>query len=268
MGQIMFVMWRETVEAMLVVGVLHAWLARQPDARTAQRYLWLGVAAGVVAAVVLGCGIEALDQSLDGEGRDYFQAVLMLLAAALIVQMVFWMRRHGRGMRQQLEGELAQRVAQSQHWGVATLAGIAVAREGSETVVFLGGLLRGGAGFASAEFWLALILGFALAALSFGLLQWGGKRVGWRLFFRVSETLLLLLGCALLVGSVEQLIGLDVVPTGIARVWDSRWLVDDGRTFGSLLAAFTGYRAQPSLTVLVVVAVYWLGVVWRARTFR
>ena len=268
MGQIMFVMWRETVEAMLVVGVLHAWLARQPDARQAQRYLWLGVLGGLVAAVVLGCGIEALDQSLDGEGRDYFQAGLMLLAAALIVQMVFWMRRQGRSMRQQLEGQLAQRVAQSQHWGVAALAGIAVAREGSETVVFLGGLLHSGAGFASVDFWLALVLGFGLAAITFGLLQWGGKRVGWRLFFRISEMLLLLLGCALLVGCVEQLIGLDFLPAGSARVWDTRWLVDDGKTLGGLLAAFTGYRSQPSLTVLIVVALYWVGVSWRARRPR
>jgi len=268
MGQIMFVMWRETVEAMLVVGVLHAWLARQPDARTAQRYLWLGVAVGLVAAVLLGCGIEALDQSLDGEGHDYFQAALMLVAAALIVQMVLWMRRQGRNMRQQLEGALARRVAQRQYWGVAALAGIAVAREGSETVVFLGGLVHGSAGFASPEFWLALVLGLLLAALSFGLLQWGGRRVGWRMFFRFSEAVLLLLGCALLVGGVEQLLGLDVLPALIARVWDSRWLINDAGTFGGLLAAFTGYRAQPSLTVLVIVAVYWTGVVWHLRRFR
>ena len=32
MGQIIFIMWRESVEALLVVGILYAWLSRTPDA--------------------------------------------------------------------------------------------------------------------------------------------------------------------------------------------------------------------------------------------
>ena len=40
-----------------------------------------------------------------------------------------------------------------------SLAAIAVAREGSETVVFLSSLAMGSNGFASGQFWLALGLG-------------------------------------------------------------------------------------------------------------
>ncbi|KAB7614182.1 FTR1 family iron permease, partial [Verminephrobacter sp. Larva24] len=47
LGQILFVMWRETVEAMLVVGILHAWLAHDPSGRRGKKYLWLGVLAGL-----------------------------------------------------------------------------------------------------------------------------------------------------------------------------------------------------------------------------
>jgi len=47
MGQSMFIVWRESVEALLVIGILHAWLRQQPGAGNALRMLWAGVAAGL-----------------------------------------------------------------------------------------------------------------------------------------------------------------------------------------------------------------------------
>jgi hypothetical protein len=33
MGNALFIVWRETIEAMLVIGILHGWLSARPDAR-------------------------------------------------------------------------------------------------------------------------------------------------------------------------------------------------------------------------------------------
>ena len=107
-SQILFVMWRETVEAMLVVGILHAWLAHNPGGERGLKYLWLGVLTGLVGAFLLGLGIDALNSVLSDEGQEYFQAALLLVAAALIVQMVFWMRRQGARMQQGLVQSLAR----------------------------------------------------------------------------------------------------------------------------------------------------------------
>ena len=65
-GQILFVMWRESVEAMLVVGILHAWLAHQPQGRRGLVYLWLGVGVGLLAALALGLGIRPSVAGLGG----------------------------------------------------------------------------------------------------------------------------------------------------------------------------------------------------------
>ncbi|HCJ28124.1 MAG TPA: FTR1 family iron permease, partial [Pseudomonas sp.] len=46
MGQSIFIVWRESVEALLVIGIMHAWLSQQPDTRHALRMLWGGVVAG------------------------------------------------------------------------------------------------------------------------------------------------------------------------------------------------------------------------------
>jgi high-affinity iron transporter len=40
MGNALFIVWRESAEAMLVVGILYAWLRNRPDAATGMRFLW------------------------------------------------------------------------------------------------------------------------------------------------------------------------------------------------------------------------------------
>ncbi len=267
-GQILFVMWRETVEAMLVVGILHAWLSHHPQGRHGLKYLWLGVLTGLAAALVLGLGIDAMNAVLSDEGQEYFQASLLLLAAALIVQMVFWMRRHGQRLKRDLEQSLAHSTRQQNWWGVYSLAAIAVAREGSEAVLFLGSLAMGAKGLGSSAFWLALGLGVVLAAGTFYLLQLGGRLISWRVFFKVTEVLLLLLGGALLVSGIEKLIDVQLLPALMHQVWDSTGLLDDGTVAGSVVAAFTGYRARPSLMVVLVFGLYWLGVQWISRPAR
>lgn len=266
--QILFVMWRETVEAMLVVGILYAWLSHHPAGARGLKYLWGGVLAGLAGAFLLGLGVGSLDGVLSDEGHAYFMAAMLLLAAALIVQMVFWMRRHGRRLKRDMEQSLSDSAKTENWWGVFSLAAIAVAREGSEAVVFVSSLAMGSSGFASASFWLALGLGAVLAGATFGLLQLGGKLFSWRAFFRVTEILLLLLAGSLLLGGVEKLIDVQLLPVIVAQVWDSSRLLDDGSVLGSLVSSFTGYRARPDLLSLIVFAAYWLAIRWMLRASR
>lgn len=258
LGQILFVMWRESVEAMLVVGILYAWLAQVPHARRARLHLWLGVLLGLGFALLLGLGLEAFSAALGDEAQDYLQAAMQCLAAALIVHMVLWMRRNGATLRRDLHGALQASSQTRRWWGVTGLAALAVAREGSETVVFLSGLLAG-QGWAQPAFWLALALGLALAGATFAALQWGGRRVPWQVFFRTTEIVLLLLGGALLVAGVERLVALQFLPALLDPAWDSSGWLADGTLVSNVLGAFTGYRAQPSLLAVLVWLGYWAG---------
>ncbi len=153
---------------------------------------------------LLGTALILFGDRLDDNSQQIFQTVLMLLAAGLIVQMVLWMRRHGRTLKRDLETALQGAADKGNWWGVFTLAAIAVAREGCETVVFLAGTLsaaRNG-GFAPVVF--SAAGGLALAVATYGLLQLGGKILSWRTFFRVTEILLLLLAGALLLTAADQ----------------------------------------------------------------
>jgi len=262
MEQVLFIVWRESVEALLVVGILYTWLRATPEGKRGLPYLWGGVAAGLALAVALALVLLGVSSWLSDEGQEWFQAIMSLAACALVVQMVVWMKKHGRTLKGELESGARASVASDNWWGLLVLVAIAVAREGSETVVFLYGTVSAGQG-GSDMLMLALagVAGFAVALLTFWLLQLGGKLITWRRFFLVTEILLLLLASSLLVGGLDHLISLDVLPTLVDPVWDSSWLLSDSTGLGKVLADFAGYRALPALTSVLLWVAYWI-VVW------
>jgi high-affinity iron transporter len=197
---------------------------------------------------------------LSGDGLEYFQLAMMAIAAGLIVQMVFWMRRHGRTFKKDLESSMAKNARAANWWGLLVVVALAVGRETAETVVFLYGLAADKGGITH----LPIVLGLGLVAAfaTFWLLQQGSRILSWRLFFRASEILLLLLAGALLVSGVEKLIALDVLPALVDPLWDTSRLLDDSGRIGGLIASFTGYRSRPALLPLLALALYWATMAW------
>ena len=125
-------------------------------------------------------------------------------------------------------------------------------------MVFLYGSLSNASAADSGPLALAGLGGLALALLTFYVLQLGGRVLSWRLFFRVTEILLLLLGASLFLSGVEKLISMDYLPALLDPVWDSSALIDDMSPAGGVLAALVGYRAQPALTSVLAYAGFWL----------
>ncbi|WP_459617907.1 FTR1 family iron permease [Bordetella sp. 2513F-2] len=261
MEQVLFIVWRESVEALLVVGILYSWLRAAPEGRRGLPYLWGGVLAGLGLAVMLALVLLGVSSWLGDEGQEWFQAGMSLVACALVVQMVVWMKRHGRTLKGELEGGARRSAAGDSWWGLLVLVMIAVAREGSETVVFLYGTVAASQGGGAGMLGLAGAAGFALALLTFWLLQLGGRLITWRRFFLLTEALLLLLAAALLVGGLDRLISIGAVPALVDPVWDSAWLLDDSTGVGKVLADFAGYRAYPALTSVLCWLAYWV-LVW------
>jgi high-affinity iron transporter len=255
MGNALFIIWRESAEAMLVVGILYAWLRKHPDVKRGMRYLWAGVGAGVGLALLLAAVMLGIATMLSDLGLEYFQLAMMLIAAGLIVQMVFWMRSHGRTLKRELEANMQSNATAANWWGLLVVVALAVGRESAETVVFLYGL---GVQYASVWSFLGVLaLGVGAAWLTFWALQQGSRMLSWRVFFRVSEIVLLLLAGALFVSGIEKMISLDVLPPLVDRLWDTSGVIDDSGRVGGMLAALTGYRARPALLPVLLLAAYW-----------
>jgi High-affinity Fe2+/Pb2+ permease len=139
MGAPLFIVWRESIEALLVIGILYTWLRRE-NLLTLKNRLWAGTALGLVLAGILAILFYVAGTWFAGPGGEWFFTAMMAVAALLIMQMIVWMHHHGASMKHTLEREAAQSVQSSGGFGIMLLAMIAVAREGSETVVFLAGV--------------------------------------------------------------------------------------------------------------------------------
>lgn len=251
MGSIEFVVWRECIEAFLVIGVFHTWLRREGRAT---RAVWLGVGGGVALAAALGAAMLLIQGELAGQALEGFEAAILLLAAGLVTHMVLWMRRHGRGLKASLEREAAAAADRHGDRGVALVVALAIAREGAELVVFLYGLA-----FERTVGSLALGVGggFVAALATAWIAARGLARLNVALLLRVTAVLLLLFAGSLLVAGCERLIGLGWLPGLVEPLWNSSGLLDDASGVGRVVAEVAGYRAQPSLTVLLVFATYW-----------
>lgn len=265
MGNALFIVWRESVEAILVISILYAWIRARGDGRIGLGHLWAGVGGGVVLAGVLALAMLGLQSQLAGEALEVFQTAIVLVAAALITHMVLWMRQHGRTMRRDLESGLANAAGGA---SATLLAALAVGREGAETVLFLYGLGVEQSGDALRQMVAGAGFGFLLALATAWLIQRGARWLPRHLFFRVTEILLLLLAAALLVSGVERLIDMAWLPPLLEPVWDSSALLSDASTAGGIAAAFAGYRAQPSLMVLLAWGGYWIVVSMLGRQQR
>jgi len=266
MTQSMFIVWRESVEALLVIGILQAWASRQQQASRLLRYVWAGTALGLLLSGVLAGLIVLAGETMSGAANEWFQASLALIASVLIVQMVSWMHRNARTLKHDLTRDADQRLSRQGGLGLLVLALLAVSREGSETVVFLYGAGARLQGPSLGLFAIGAAAGLVLSLLTVYVLHGSRRFISWPRFFAISEAILLLLGAALLVSGIErvggQLLAMDwpeAVYRGIGEgLWDSSTLLDDGRGLGGFLADFAGYRASPSALTLLVWLGYWL----------
>jgi high-affinity iron transporter len=268
LGQVGFIVWRESVEALLIVAILDAWLSHDETVNHrlwhARRYLGGGILAGLALAGLLGGLFLTLGDLLADDGQEIFHTAMVFIAAGLILQMIFWMRRNARHMRSQLQTAAQRTMDRAGLWGVFALVMVAVAREGAETVVFLYGILGGGDAppLASA---LAATAGLLLALGTYLLIRLGGRFLSWKGFFKTTEVMLLFLVAALTMAGFDHLVSLGVVPVAGGPLWDSSFLIDDSTVWGGLLAALTGYRAKPDALNLIVYAGYWLAIMLALR---
>jgi high-affinity iron transporter len=134
-GEAFLITLREGFEAALIVAIVLAAVHR--SGRTGMdRWVWAGVGAALALSIAVGAALHLTIDDLTGVARLRTFAVICIAAAGLLTWMIFWMRRHARA----LKGELDERIQAALGQSALALAGVAfvaVAREGLETALFL-----------------------------------------------------------------------------------------------------------------------------------
>jgi high-affinity iron transporter len=237
------IVFRETLEAALLIGVLAA-----ASQGLSGRNLWLsiGIAIGLAGALVVAGLTGFIAELAEGTGQELFNAAVLGVTVVMLGWHNIWMARHGREMAAQAKSVgLAVQSGRREMSALAALIALAVLREGSETVLFLYGLAMDGRSGA-----LSMFSGGALGLL-------GGVAVGWLLyaglvripvrhFFTVTGVLILFLAAGMAGQMARFLVQGDVIRIMAAPLWDTSSILPMDSFLGNLMHLFAGYDARPS----------------------
>ena len=242
----MFAIWilvfREVLEAAMIVSIVAA-----ATRGVAGRWRWIGsgLLLGCIGAGIVAAGAGRLADAMSGMGQEWFNAGVLLAAAAMIGWHVIWMARHGRVLAADA-GRFGNDVSEGRRplTALMIVVALAVLREGSEVVLFGYGLLSSGSGAGD------LVTGGLLGVLSgvaAGVAMYAGLlRIPMRHFFSATNGLLTLLAAGLAASAAGFLAQADVLPTLANPLWDTSAVLSDESWLGRTLHALVGYTAQPS----------------------
>src|ERR1700761_899619 len=96
---------REGLEAALIVGIIAAFLRNNGKSLTA---MWIGVGLAVVLSILVGVGLDLVEQALPQAAQEGMESVIGAVAVFFVTSMIVWMNAHAGGMKRGLEVEAAE----------------------------------------------------------------------------------------------------------------------------------------------------------------
>ena len=253
------IVFREVLEAALIVGIV---LAASTGAPSRGFWISTGLAGGVVGAGLVALFAAEIASAAAGIGQELLNAVILLLAVGMLGWHNIWMSRHGRELAATAR-EVGDAVISGARplYVLAVVVGLAVLREGSETVLFLYGIAAGGGlgvGSMLAGGTLGLAGGVAVgAALYLGLL-----RIPTRRLFAVTSWMVLLLAAGMASQAAGYLVQADLLPPLGNAVWDTSPVLTEDSVLGKALHTLIGYVSRPEgiqiLFYLATLCAIWL----------
>lgn len=246
------IVFREALEAALIIGII---AAATRDVPGRNRWIFAGLALGLFGSGIVAASTEAIASFASGMGQELFNALVLGVAVLMLAWHNIWMSSHGVEL-----ANSARKVGASIRAGSSTLSvllvvvGLAVLREGSETVLFLYGIATANAANGTSMLVGGLVGMLAGAVVGFGVYA-GLLRVPMRWFFSATSALVLLLAAGMASQAAKFLIQADLIPALGSPVWDTSAVISEQSVFGMLLHSLIGYDSSPAgMQVLFYVA--------------
>jgi high-affinity iron transporter len=247
----LIIVFREVIEAGLIVGIVMAATRGVPDR---SRWIMIGIGAGVLGAAIVAMFAGVISEAFQGAGQELFNASVLGVAVIMLMWHNAWMARHGREIADEM-----RRVGTAVSEGakpltaLAIVVGLAVLREGSEVVLFLYGIMASGT--SGSALLVGGLLGIAAGAAFSALTYLGLLAIPSRYIFSVTSWLIALLAAGMAAQAVQFLTNAGLVVALDRTLWDTSWLLSEKSIFGRLLHTLIGYIDRPSeMQLLVYVA--------------
>ncbi|PSJ65634.1 FTR1 family iron permease [Kumtagia ephedrae] len=236
------IVFRETLEAALIVAIV---LAASKGIAARGGWVTAGVAAGLAGAGLVALFADGLANLFEGNGTEIFNAVVLLLAVAMLAWHQICMSGHARELvdTSRTVGRAVKEGAKPLS-ALAAICAVAVLREGSETVLFLYGLAVDGE-MTVASMLQGGLLGVAAAAIVGALFYAGLLSVPLKHIFRVTGIIIVLLAAGLAAQAAAFLVQAGWLPALGYDIWNTSKILPQTDALGFLLHILVGYVARP-----------------------
>jgi high-affinity iron transporter len=195
------ILLREGLEAILVIAALAAYI-QKAGMHHRLRELYLGSAAAVAASFVAAWLFETFN---NGVHNDVLEGFTILAAAALMLYVSGWLllRQDPRSWQQFLKTKADEALSRQTGIAVASLAFLAVFREGAETVLFTHALAQSSGGW-SAGLIAGLLVGTAILIVLFFAINFVTRRLPLRPVFIVTSGFLFVMALKFIGEAIQE----------------------------------------------------------------
>ena len=259
MLQIAIVVFREILEISLILGILSA-ATKEIEGRA--KWILGGLTLGAIVSIALAFFTDTISDSLNGQGQEFFNGLVLLSAAAMISWTVIWMQKHAKSISGELK-KLSNSIREGKKplYILLFVVFLSTVREGTEIVLFTYSYYLAGEDvfYISSGLIIGIIFGSAVGfALYLGILKASGKY-----FFIVTTYLLVFLASGIAAQGIGFWINADIVPAFGNPLFDISGILPQTSILGKFLHIFFGYLDQPAgiqlLVYFVNLAVLFLG---------
>ncbi|MGG3468367.1 FTR1 family protein [Neobacillus pocheonensis] len=206
------ILLREGLEGLLIVATLIAFL-KKIGQQTKQKWIWAGVAAGVLASAVLAVIINIVFSKITAaSSREYIEGITGVVAVVMMLTIGAWLHNKSSigNWNKYINQHMQQAVAKGSLLSFAFISFLSVFREGAETIIFYAGITP----YISLQ---QLLLGvlFAtgiLVVVGFGIIHYSVK-IPIRFFFKTATLLIYFLAFKILGISIHALQVSNVLST-------------------------------------------------------
>lgn len=263
------IVFREVLEASIIIGIIAAATRNVAGSR-----LWLvtGLLAGLSGAGMIAVFTDVIGALASGLGQEIMNASVLGIAVLMLAWHNIWMSSHGAALAANARSAGCEiRDGRRACSVLFLIVGLAVLREGSETVLFLYGIAASESGGRSSMM-IGGLIGMSLGIAVGYTIYAGLLRVSLRWFFLATSVLVLMLAAGMASQAAHFLIQADLLPGLATPLWDTSSALPQNGLPGMLLHSLIGYDARPAGMQLVffvaVLLAITLGMKWAARPQR
>ncbi len=189
--QSFFILLREGLEAILIIGALVAMVVKM-GAPQRRRDVHIGVVAAIGASLITAVLLETVLTISPGR-REALEGITMAVAAAMLFYVSYWLlsKMEVAKWNRFVKSKVTDALTSGSALALASVAFLAVYREGFETVLFYKALLlAGGSGNPVMPVLAGILAGFVILVVVYIAINRFGVRLPLRPFFAVTSAFL------------------------------------------------------------------------------